>query len=239
MVAYGLPLGGRREIIADRREAITGREIVIPGLRNHPDQPPRTASPWDIEFWRGQMRQGYTEVNSPSWNYNSTVKGHLVWTMAANQSRRMLVWPSPPAPFTVTAKIASMAVYPSTTNNSQQFGICISDSSPDTTNVAYMQWTTNGDGTSNCSMQGVVGGTTTMTGTPGYGIARPVYLKIVVASATSVTMSFSFDGLLYTTVRSNQNPGWTPATFGFVGFTGTTLSNNVSFAVPWIRVTVP
>lgn len=237
-MAYGLPQGGQRIIVADRASKVMGREIVIPGLRANPDQLP-VPNMYDVEFSR-QLRQGYTEVNTPSWDLNTTVKGHLTFSMAANQSRRGIFWFSPPAPFTVTTKVAGMLVFPSTGNSTQQFGLAISDSTPDTTNMTYIQFATNGDGTINCIFQAVINGSgTNSPTTQGYGIVRPHYQRIIVASASSVTCQFSFDGLLWTTLASG-NPSFTPASFGLQGFTSTTVTGApIKFAMPWIRVTTP
>ena len=237
-MAYGLPQGGQRLIVADRASRVTGRELVVPGLKADP-RVAAAPGPWDKEFWAGQMPQGYTEVNSPTWDYGVSVKGHFTASVAANLSRRGIFWPSPPTPFTVTTYLADLAVYPTTGNNSQQFGLAISDSTPDTTNVAFIQFATLGDGTTNCIFQASCGGTTNSASTAGYGIARPVYFRLVVNSSTSVDCQFSFNGIRYTTLR-NGNPGFTVASLGFVWFNGTTVTGApTKYTVPWIKVTTP
>ncbi len=232
---YGLALGGQRAIVAERAARISGREIVIPGLRGHPDIP--KYGPWDKEFDRG-MPSGYTVTNAPTaWDCNKTVPGHLFMNVAADNTIHWITWPSPATPFTVICKLSALEWYPATANNSQQPSLIISTATPNTGSAHTLGIWTIGDGTANTRPQAAG---TSLASTPGYGLHPPVYLKIVATSNTNVASYFSFDGILWTLISSGVNPGFTIGSMGLQGrITGSAPSAGNKMAWQFLRVTTP
>src|SRR5690242_12810644 len=104
----GLPLGGRRIVVADRASRTSGREVVIPGLRAHPDIAP-PPNLWNHEFDMPVSNIGGVTMGTPTTlDSNLTVKSHLYLKgpAAAAHANIGRYWVSPPTPFTVTGKLS-------------------------------------------------------------------------------------------------------------------------------------
>ncbi|HLA15265.1 MAG TPA: hypothetical protein VJZ72_00065 [Candidatus Limnocylindrales bacterium] len=240
-MGYGLPLGGQRLVVAERSSRITGREIVIPRLRADPDRLPSAPSIWDKEFGASAtMPSGYTVTGTISaWDFNRTVKGHLyIKTGGASAGYAGIFWPSPPGPFTVTAKIAAMQMLPTVAAQSQQPRLELGTSTIASLGThPQIGVITSGDGTTNCLVQSGINNTYVGSGTsPAYALLQPHYLRMIVTSGNSVTCQFSFDGLIWTTL---QGPTASAITIASMGFGARDLATSYAFAVAWLRVTTP
>ncbi len=239
---YGLPLGGQRIVVAERAARLTGREIVIPGLRAHPNRLPATPSPWDREFSGPGVLSGYVLSGTiATWDHNKTVPGHLYLAQpGASAGYGALFWPSPAPPFTVTAFVDGVGLNPTAGNQSQQPYLCLGAASPaaGSTMPQVGIWV-GGDGSTNCAPFSGVNGTFVNGGfTPAFGILRPHWLRLIVDASHNVTTQFSFCGLprSFHTLQSAVASGITVGSFGFGA---RDLGTAYSVAVGWIRVTRP
>lgn len=234
-MAYGLPQGGQRIVVADRASRITGMEIAIPSLRANPDIAP-APNGWNREFGLGQLA-GYQILGSiTAWDCNKTVPGQLYLSQAtdAGYGYGGVVWACPAPPYTVTVKMSSANFVVSASANTQQPGLILSTATPSTSNQKSIWFGVSGSGTAETQLSAL--GTNSLT-TPGVGMHPPVWLRAVVTSSSSVAGQFSFDGLMFTTIVSGVNLGWTVGTMGVVARASANAAYQVTYE--YMRVTTP
>jgi hypothetical protein len=241
---YGLPSGGQRLVVAERAGRVSGREIVIPGLRAHPDIAP-APNGFNQEFDSVQL--GGATMGSPTTlDSNKTLASHLYLSgpSAASHANIGRYWVAPATPFTVTAKLASWTGRQANTSIAQFCGLFVGVATPGAFLTAEIQTPGGGTAETRFAMYQWTNPTTfntsrgTSTSTPAFGVTPPFYLRLVVTSSSSIAGYFSRDGLLWTAIAAGVNPGITIATFGVFCNPGTN-SADLQAAFDWIRVTTP
>jgi hypothetical protein len=239
---YGLPSGGQRLVVAERSGRVSGREIVIPGLRAHPDIAP-APNGFNQEFDSVQL--GGATMGSPTTlDSNKTLASHLYLSgpSAASHANIGRYWPAPSAPFTVTGKLSAWNANQATVSISQFAGIFVGVATPGAFVTSEIQ--TPADGTVRFASYQWTNPTTfntsrgTLAGATGYAFKLPVYLRLTVTSSSSIAASWSFGGLVYTSIATGINPGITIASYGvFLNPGGGSAPLAAHF--DWLRVTTP
>lgn len=207
--------------------------VVIPYLTVHPDI--RVAGTNDDEF--DATLSGWTTLGSLNTSVsNSDLKSHYhIARTTGGLAVDGIYKACPSIPFTMTAKLSAHVM----TTNYQSIGILIAEATPGKINgfslihdstqtmgayLGHSAWTDRTHFGSVTNDRSVVRG------------MLPIYLRIVVHSSTNVDYAFSYDGLLYTTVASGNNPSFT---VGAVGLWVTSFSGSASEEgyFDWIRFT--
>lgn len=179
-----------------------------------PDKPPTVPNAKDDEFSAAGLT-GWTTFGSPTTvDVDTTVEDHLYIkpTIASGDSAQG-VYKTVPAsyPYTLTTKLADGNL----NANFNRAGLFIGDASPGKLHsimhgysggALIMAQTEAASPTSSPAAAGTV----TFNATP----LLPVYLRIIVTSATSVTYQYSLNGKVWRTVVAADNPGFTPAVMG-------------------------
>lgn len=223
----------------------TPGDVLLPAFSIDPDQVPRTPSPWDDEF-EGPLAGNWTNMDTGatfSYDVNKTVPSAL-WLSAPHQGDNVghsfgFYRPSPPIPFTVTAKIAG-----STADMTQatDLMVFVGEATPGKFMAAQLDQDTPSvlvPGSALWATPTSWTATTLLTGTPGYALDRPCFVRIIVASATSVTTQWSQTGLLWLTIRSAENPAFTIGSIGVAMHNGASGGTQMTGGFDWIRVTLP
>jgi hypothetical protein len=245
-------------VIADRRERMTGRELVIPGLRADPNIMPRSPSPYDDEF-DGPLGGQWTIVgqNSPTVNANDTVPSCLYLrnpggTLEANQLAGVYM-KAPSPPYTVTTRQEAFTINLGTNGVFQapHLGLAVTTPGrivtlqiPDQQNGATMGCTCpQVNWWDSPTVFGISGEIYRGIETPGYGHVIPSYARWVVAAHNSVTAQFSFDGWTWVTIPTvtNYDPAMAGGIIGsiWIGVDQGRSNVPVEMVVDWIRFTQP
>jgi hypothetical protein len=244
MDPYGIALGGRRELVADRRVRVSGLELVIPGLRASPDRLPASPDPWDEEFDEPLAGRWTPLTATGTINSNDTVPSHLYMAVpgtATGANRMALIYrPEPPQPYTWIVKMTGFAMFLGGTLAQQALGIAIGANPPGRmTQLGPVQTTSgnflrNTDWTYPNTFHGSSNSTVTSSG---YAIQRPTWFRVSAVSG-NYSWSFSWDGRLFIPVVTNPtNPNTPGALIIFVD--AGTQSSPISAIFDYSRITRP
>lgn len=199
-------------------DAVVGSPLKddVLGLLSSP--PPTTPGAYDDEF---DGLSGVTWTATPTaantFDINTTARHHAY--IKASGSGAALVGKHQPVPgaypYTITAKVSSTA----RANYHRGGGIFVAPASPTgTSNIAYLgvlYHTSYGNRSVQRVLQSFAGSSVSNTS---QGNANtdwgPMYLKMVVNSATSIDTYVSRDGMAWFPVESGFNPGFTPGVMG-------------------------
>jgi len=217
---------------ADLVQVASGAGSVrIPGLSGSPDRVPASPSAYDDEF--DATLSGWTTLGALDIADSNAIPSHLhltkTLTVAMNGDGIYKACPS--MPFTVTAKLTDylhnanysnvgLMVGEATPGKFMLFGPCFHSSYNWWTAFSYAVWNSR---------------TSRASWVPSDGPRQP-YVRMIVASSTSVTMQVSGDGLIWVTKHTAINPGFTIGSAGFY-ITGNEGAFTVELAADWIRFT--
>ena len=210
--------------------------IIIPRLTSDPDI--RVAGTHDDEFdgtSSANPPTGWTSIGAlpDACDVNTTILSHLYIKANAGGSKNMkgfykaILTP----PFTMTARLSGTSY----SGNYNQSGILLGDSGP--TNLLVLAV-----GSDSSGRWSIVPGKTTRTtwnnALPGYvqgGVgAGPHWLRFKVNSSTSVDVSYSGDGYIYSYIALAYNPSFTIANMGlYVNSESATWPCEAAF--DWVR----
>lgn len=213
----------------------------IPGLAGHPDRLPDTPNADDEEY-DVAVDGAWALFGSGSPTEDTTTPSHLHLTAPATGSvllrgyRRAI----PSMPFTVTTKISAHTL-DNTQTHAPFVGLGLFEESSGKSYHLILNLTGSGNNVSIKTQywSSLTGGTitdghATPTST-GLALLRPVYLRLVVTSASVIRAYFSYDGLLFTpTYTATEDPGFTFDKVGYAMYAAT-LSTPVELMSDWIR----
>jgi hypothetical protein len=188
-------------------------EVVIPGLAGSPDI--RAGGAEDDEFDQNSAGtpSGWTAFGSPTAMDTNTAKSHLHIKMDANATddlRGVYKAYTPSFPFTLTAKATGATAFQASFN---AIGIYVAEATPgklsgiqnicNTASIAWPRLVYRRVGYTNLTT------TATETRLNWTGAVDPFYLRIVATNSTTLAYKFSHDGLVWITVESAVDPGFT------------------------------
>lgn len=224
-------------------------DIIVPALAGDIDIP--VAGPWNDEF-DGQLGSAWTRIASAATSdyildVDKTVRSCLYMksVSVASGSTPGIMRPSPPIPFTVTAKVAAIG-FETQTMSFQDLGICLLEATPGkfihgAFDVGFAGsiatcgsiWTSPTVWSNNIGDTGFTPGSA--LDVAGYAMMTPHYTRFVVNSPTSVDGYTSRDGKTWIRWLTAYNPGFTIGNIGIdyhapVG---------AQVAFDWFRVTTP
>jgi hypothetical protein len=220
-------------------DAITGQSGIggarISGLQGSPDI--TVAGTNDDEFDTTDVSDpmtGWTTLGTPtSHNINSTVKSHYYIRQAATATFGMVgIYKAIPAvPFTVTCKISDADLQ----TNFNLVGLLVAEASPGKIETLELVHTTPGVG------YGVDAYTnrTTFASTPVAftgSYDTPIYFRCVVTTTTSIGWYVSRGGLIWRTLVTGRNPGFTVGSVGLQA-TSQSATTDGEAVFDWIRFT--
>jgi len=220
---------------ADLVQVASGAGSVrIPGLKGSADAVPASPSAYDEEF-DGDL-SAWTTLGSPATSNATDAKSHYHLAVPNGQWRIDGIYKAAPStPFTVTAKITDYLH----SGNYQHPGIMLGEASPGKiflfgpiSHTGHSFWTCYSSCTWNSR-------TSRATVHAEYdGPYRKPYLRLIVASSTSITTQFSEDGLVWVTAQTavSPSPAFTIGSVGLVATSNDTTINHESF-FDWIRFT--
>lgn len=203
--------------------------IRLPGI-DVADRVPGSAGSGDDEFDTTDTSDpmtGWTTLGSPTHDINSTAASHYYVTSTAASVSLQGIYKAKSPAFTVTAKLSEFSFK---TGTPFRFGLMIGEATPgkmesvaqDNGNISLDVWnsrTSYGTQVTNNAAALRVG---------------PLYFRIVVTSSTNVTYQWSRNGLIWNTLSSARNPGFT------VGSAGLFINPDTAGAAAlfdWIRFT--
>jgi hypothetical protein len=234
LAQIGTALGTDASYITAAASSALSAEIVIPGLAGSADCLPTSPSAYDDEFEGSSLDGDWTTIGSPT----ITVANSLVRLYSASTGTFQLhgiLRSAPSTPFTVTMKLVDQltgASYRSThlmvgeaspgKYMGHQYG-STSTYGPGDSNVGYGIWSSR---TARSSWGGDVA----------WGVGLPCYLRLVVASSTSVTTQFSLGGKVFRTINTAVNPGFTVGSVAIM-ISGQDNSVQAEAYVDWVRFT--
>lgn len=220
-------------------------EIVIPGLAGSPDVMPASPDADDDEFDTTDTSDpmaGWTTLGTlDGLNINSHTLSHLYLKKNATSSTRVDgIYKARTPPFTVTARLSAHTIRA----DYSRAGIFIGAASPgDIETIAYIHVSNSSayqgevlDMASPTSYTATIAASSLVLINYTYGRWLPVYLRIVVASSTDVTYQISLDGVFWSSVVANRNPGFTVGSAGLF-LNPQNASTDVEAVFDWIRFT--
>lgn len=221
--------------------SLSTSNIEIDGLSGSPDQKPASPSANNDEFNENTSGTptGWTvfqPVSAITVDTN-TVKSQLHLAGPGDSKNRWagIYKAIPTFPFTVTAKVSDMSLLATVAA-----GIFVSGGIPGGVAVPFaLQFTTqdpSGSAPSTANAQIFTQYDTfgSSLGSALTYVGSPMYLRMIVTSATSITYEASPNGLVWTVLHSAANPGFTPTN---VGLTVSTQGAASEAMFDWIRFT--
>lgn len=210
-------------------------EVVIPGFGSHPDI--RVAGTNDDEFDTTDTTDpmtGWTTLGTPTTHdMNSTALSHYYVKQNATASTSWvgIYKANPSIPFTVTAKLASSFARA----NYSSAGLFVGQATPGNMLVLLRGHNTTPGIIADELFTNPTTFSTQYTSFTGYALG-PVWLRIVVTASTNIACYYSLDGLLFTTLETGRNPGFTVGSVGLACKTeNATYAQEAMF--DWIRFT--
>lgn len=215
-----------------------GHVIDIPGLAGSPDRAPGGGN--DDEFDTTDTSDpmtGWTTVGSPAaHDMNSTVLSHYYLQKTATAAGWVGIrkaW-TPSNGSTVTCKLSDFRLR----EENNLVGFFIGVSSPGQLmglhvgiySGAYRLLSFNMNSPTSFSSENTAGGIS-------WNTITPLYLRMTYNSSTSVTMEWSYSGLLFKPYSSAVNPGFTVGSAGLFVETGDSTTSDVAAVFDWIRFT--
>lgn len=202
------------------------------------DSPPGSPNAKDDEFDGSSSVTWTTTPTAPNaWDINSTRAGFAYLKASGTGGVYVGKYQAVPAsyPYTITAKVTSTA----RANNHRGGGIILAPASPTGASALYYfgslyssvapRYAARILGTFN-------GGFTSASGAVLSGSWTPIYIRVIVNSATSVTCQASADGVSWFTSEAAFNPGFTPAFMGLAANEESALGGVESW-FDWWRIT--
>lgn len=197
--------------------------LIIPGISGNPDILPASPSTFSDEFDEDAAGTptGWTTFNAPDIINTNDALSHLHMQKAASASNNMsgILKAPPAAPFTMIVKIVDMYLGV----NTNRAGLVLSSTLTPTTSTGTLIdfGISQASGTpvyfsnKTTGFNGVGSGTGSLPidTTVNPEAAPPMYLKVVVASATSWIASWSKNGFLWNNGTA-LNPGFLPLGIG-------------------------
>lgn len=178
------------------------------------DTKPGSPNAKDDEF---DGTSSVTWTNTPTapnaWDINTTRAGHAYLKASGSGAALVGKYQAVPSfPFTITAKLSS------TTGRAgfhRGGGIFIAAASPTgSSNAVYVGAQNDSQRVYNRITETLGGSFVSQSAKTYYGHWGPVYLRLVVTSATSVTPYMSHDGWSWLQIEAAFNPGFTPGVMG-------------------------
>lgn len=231
--AYTVPAGGGGG--SDLVQTYSGGgSIYIPGMLGNPDAQPASPNANDLEF---NSLTG-TVLGSLSTDNVTDFPSHWHCAMAAAAPElNGRYWTIPSLPLTVTAHFTAMnlaqTLYPT-------IGIMLLDSGPTAIREFYYAFASSAYSVGLRRWTSRTAFSSSVDEAPRGNIYHPqVWLRVLVTSSSSVTMSYSFDGYLFIPVAGVQaiSPTITPAFFGLDVSVPTSTGTTSEFVCDWVRWT--
>lgn len=192
-------------------------QIIIPGLNASPDKYVGGGSDDDFDSTdTTDPITGWTTIGTPTTlDTNSTAKSHLYIKKNGGPTSMEMhgIYKAASPAFTVVTKLSAHVL----TADFGRAGLFISTSSPGACVTLDMNYA-SGNGVVDVVAGSSPTNFTTIVGTVTLNaLARllPMWFKIVAASSSNVTFQYSGNGLLWYTLASAYNPGFTIGSVGF------------------------
>lgn len=180
-----------------------------------PDKPPASPNPKDDEFnGTSTVTWSNTPTAATTADVNSTISdAAYLRSNGLGASWVGKLQPVPAFPFTITTKLQT-----NMRGNFQQTGIVLAPTGTLTTAsaIAHIGYLFSGSRIIRRDRTTFAGSFVNNSATAHSGWQGPMYLKITVNSATSVTWWCSPDGKLWILGETAYNPGFTPGYMGYV-----------------------
>lgn len=199
--------------------------VRIPGLSGSPDILPASPSAYDDEF---DTLTGWTTLGTLDVLNVTDFPSHL------HMKRAQAAWnvdgiykAIPSMPFTVTCKMNDYFLK----DNYEMHGLLLAEAGPGKL-VHWGPWYVAGE-----NMGYVIWNSRTSRNTYAYAAKsrlKTAYLRLVVTSSTSVAFQYSEDGLIWVTMYTGINPGFTIAYVG-LAMSGNDNADTVEGVWDWIR----
>jgi len=205
--------------------AVGAGNVRIPGLSGSPDRLPASPSAYDDEF---DTLTGWTTLGTLDVLNVTDFPSHL------HMKRAQAAWnvdgiykAIPSMPFTVTCKMNDYFLK----DNYEMHGLLLAEAGPGKL-VHWGPWYVAGE-----NMGYVIWNSRTSRNTYAYAAKsrlKTAYLRLVVTSSTSVAFQYSEDGLIWVTMYTGINPGFTIAYVG-LAMSGNDNADTVEGVWDWIR----
>jgi hypothetical protein len=216
-------------------------QVYIPGLRGSPDALPASPNAKDDEF---EALSGWTTLGTLDTSNVTDYPSHYHIKRISSAAEVDGIYKTAPSmPFTVTAKIAAANIDNGSPGH-RSVGILLADSTPTALALVEFNFATGGQFAISCrkwasrtSFTSALNDTNIWTASAMVTPPMPLYLRALVTSSTSVTVSYSLDGFIFHTTAT-VNPGITFANFGLsVSDPTDSGGNTVEGIIDSIRIT--